>query len=134
MRPISHTYASLYATPDNETHFRTVPVRLDLIDNFAVPAQPLYIGGALFSSKAFLLAFPPRCGESDLLQQIWHPTPARQIATVLRGRIITYASDGTTHEMGPGDVMLMEDLAPAKGHITINVNADAPCVAQIVQL
>jgi hypothetical protein len=30
--------------------------------------------------------------------------------------------------------MLMEDLAPAKGHITINVNADTPSVFQIVQL
>jgi hypothetical protein len=31
-------------------------------------------------------------------------------------------------------MMLMEDLAPAKGHITINVNANAPSVFQVVQL
>jgi hypothetical protein len=30
--------------------------------------------------------------------------------------------------------MLMEDLAPAKGHITINLNADAFSVFQIIQL
>jgi hypothetical protein len=36
--------------------------------------------------------------------------------------------------MGPGDAVLMEDLAPAKGHITINVSADEPCIVQIVQL
>jgi hypothetical protein len=52
----------------------------------------------------------------------------------LRGHIINYASDGTTHEMAPGDMMLMEDLAPAKGHITININADAPSIVHIVQL
>jgi hypothetical protein len=128
------TYASLYATPDNETHFRTVQVQLDLIENFAVPTQPLYIGGTLPAVRAFLLAFPPKWGESDLRQDTWHPTPARQIATVLRGHIITYASDGTTHDMGPGGTILMEDLAPAKGHITIKMSADASCVAQVIQL
>lgn len=36
--------------------------------------------------------------------------------------------------MGPGDTVLMEDLAPAKGHITINLSVDEPCIVQIVQL
>jgi hypothetical protein len=62
------------------------------------------------------------------------PLPARQVATVLRGHIVNYASDGTRHEMGPGDMMIMEDLAPAKGHITINMNVDAPSVVQVIQL
>jgi hypothetical protein len=102
MLPVSHTYVSLYATTDNETHFRMVQVQLDLVEDFAPPAQPLYIGGALPSRRAFLLAFPPRWGESDLSRRIWHPTLARQIATLLRGHVINYASDGTTHSMTPG--------------------------------
>jgi hypothetical protein len=134
MLPVAHTYVSLYATSDNETHFRMVQVRLDLVEDFAPPAQPLYIGGTLPSRRVFLLAFPPKWGESDIPRRIWHPTPARQIATLLRGHVINYASDGTTHEMVPGDMMLMEDIAPAKGHITINVNADTPSVFQVVQL
>lgn len=85
------------------------------------------------SSKAFFLAFPPGWGESDLRRGIWHPTPARQIATVLRGHIVTYASDGATLDLEPGDTLLMADLAPAKGHITINTSADEPCVVHIVQ-
>jgi hypothetical protein len=111
-----------------------VQVQLALAEDFAPPAQPLYIGGTFSSRRAFLLAFPPKWGESDLPRGIWHPTPARQIATLLRGHVINYASDGTTHEMTPGDTMLMEDLAPAKGHITINLNADAFSVFQIIQL
>jgi hypothetical protein len=134
MQSISHTYISLYATSDNETHFRMVQARLDLVEDFAIPAQPLYIGGTLLSRRAFLLAFPPAWGRSDLSRGIWHPTPARQVATVLRGHIVNYASDGATHEMGPGDMMIMEDLAPAKGHITINVNVDAPSIVEVVQL
>jgi hypothetical protein len=62
MLPVSHTYVSLYATPDNETHFRIVQVRLDLVEDFAVPAQPLYISGRLPTRRAFLLAFPPKWG------------------------------------------------------------------------
>lgn len=134
MLPVSHTYVSLYATPDNETHFRIVPIQFDLVENFAIPARPLYIGGALPSRRVFLLAFPPSWGKSDLPRGIWHQTPARQLATVLRGHIANYASDGTAHEMWPGDMMLMEDLAPAKDHITINVNADAPSIVQVVQV
>ena len=134
MLPISHTYTSIYATPDNETHFRTVRVQLDPVENFAVPAQPVCIGGSQVSSKGFFLAFPPKWGESDLKYGIWHPTPVRQFGTVLRGRVITYATDGATLDIGPGDTLLMEDLAPAKGHITINVSANEPCIVQIVQL
>lgn len=134
MLPVSHTYFSLYATPDNETHFRVVRIPFGRVEDFAIPAQPVYIGGTLPSRRTFLLAFPPKWGESDLPRGIWHPTPARQVATVLLGHIVNYASDGTTHEMGPGDMMLLEDLAPAKGHITINMNADASSVVQVVQL
>jgi hypothetical protein len=45
--PISYTYTSLYATPDSETHFRTVQVQLDPVENFALPSQPVCIGGSL---------------------------------------------------------------------------------------
>jgi hypothetical protein len=38
MLPVSHTCVSLYATSDNETHFRMVQVQLDLVEDFAVPA------------------------------------------------------------------------------------------------
>jgi hypothetical protein len=64
MLSVSHTYVSLYATSDNETHFRMVQVSFNLVENFAIPAQPLYIGGALSSRRAFLLAFPPVCPPS----------------------------------------------------------------------
>jgi hypothetical protein len=80
MLSISHTYVSIYATSDNETHFRMVQAQLDPVEEFAIPAQPLYIGGP--SGRVLLLAFSPQWGESDLPRGIWHPTPVRQIATV----------------------------------------------------
>ena len=40
MLPVSHPYVSLYATSDNETHFRMVQVRLDLVEGFAIFSAP----------------------------------------------------------------------------------------------
>lgn len=91
------------------------------------------MGGIHSCRTAFFLAFPPRWGETNLEHGIWHPTPARQFGTVLQGHVVNYASDGTTLDMKPGDILLMEDLAPAHGHITINVSAEEPCLAYIVQ-
>lgn len=85
MLPVSHTYVSLYATPDNETHFRIVPIQFDLVENFAIPAWPLYIGGTLPSRRAFCSLFRLTGANQNLPQGIWHQTPARQLATVNRG-------------------------------------------------
>jgi hypothetical protein len=111
---------------------RRRPCRPQLDPMFRRTCRMKHLGGRYDPRTSY--SFSPKWGESNFPQGIWHPTPARQIATLLRGHIINYASDGTTHEMAPGDMMLMEDLTPAKGHITINVNADAPSVVQIVQL
>jgi hypothetical protein len=111
-----------------------VRVQLDLVEDFAVPAQPLYIGGTLPSRRAFLLAFPPKWGESDLPRGIWHPTPARQIATLLRGHIINYASDGTAHEMAPGDMMLMGGPRASQGAHHHQRKCGCALCFQVVQL
>lgn len=58
----------------------------------------------------------------------------RQFGTVLRSHIVTYASDGSSVLTGPGDTLLLEDVAPAKGHITVNPSADEPCLVHIVQV
>jgi uncharacterized cupin superfamily protein len=126
-------YTSLYATPHGETHLRTVEVRLEAAD-FAPPAQPLLIGEAQRATTCFFLAFPCGWGESDLATGIWHPTPARQICTVLRGEATVYASDGASMRAGPGETVLLEDVAPAKGHIAVNRSTDQPCLLHITQL
>ena len=130
---IDQGYLSIYATPDGETHLRAVGVRLESAD-FAPPAQPLLIGEAESATNCFFLAFPCGWGESDLAAGTWHPTPRRQFCTVLRGEITGHTSDGSSVQVGPGDSVLLEDVAPAKGHIVVNRSTEQPCLLHIVQL
>jgi hypothetical protein len=130
---IDHGYTSLYATPDGETHLRTVDVHLKP-SSFAPPAQPLLLGDAQPAANCFFLAFPCGWGRSDLASSHRHPAPRRLFGTVLRGHIVTYASDGTSVRTGTGDTLLLEDVAPAKGHITVNPSTEHACLVHIVQL
>ena len=134
-RPMSidHRYTAVYATPDGDTHLRTVDVQLEPSD-FAPPAQPLLLGEAQPATGCFFLAAPSGWGESDLANGTRHPTPRRQFCTVLRGQVMVYASDGSSVRAGPGETVLLEDVAPAKGHITVNPSREQPCLLHIVQL
>ena len=50
----------------------------------------------------------------------WHPAPRRQFVITLSGEAEVEASDGEVRHIGPGTVMLAEDLT-GKGHITRGV-------------
>jgi hypothetical protein len=130
---IDHAYTALYATSDGETHLHTVDVQLDPTD-FAPPAQPLLVGAAQPAANCLFMAFFCGWGASDLANGIWHPAPRRLFGAILRGHIVTYASDGSSVRTGIGEVLLLEDVAPAKGHITVNPSTDEPCLVHIVQL
>jgi hypothetical protein len=112
------TYARLYCTPDNQSHFTDVTAELSK-ENFAPPASPVAIGGTKPASKAFIGGFAAHWGANDLQTHLHHPTPAVQQITVLRGDFSITVSDGETRQMHPGDVLQLEDVAPCKGHITV---------------
>ena len=52
----------------------------------------------------------------------WHNAPRRQYTITLTGEAEIEASDGTTMRVGPGDILLAEDLT-GKGHTTRVVSA-----------
>jgi hypothetical protein len=130
---IDHRYTALYATADGETHLRTVDVQLEPSD-FAPPAQPLLLGEPQPAGTCFFLAFPCGWGGVRPGERTSSSSPRRLFGTVLRGHIVTYASDGTSVRTGPGETLLLEDVPPAKGHITVNPSTEQPCLAHIVQL
>ncbi len=76
--PIGHGYTSLYATPDRETHLRSVQVHLDPKD-FAPPAQSLDIGGAQAASRCLFLAFPCQWGKPDFEKRNPAPNPRASV-------------------------------------------------------
>ncbi|MFL2784624.1 MAG: cupin domain-containing protein [Dehalococcoidia bacterium] len=57
----------------------------------------------------------------------WHPAPRRQFIITLEGEVEIGLGDGSTYKLGPGDVMLAEDL-DGQGHTTRAVG-DVPRVS-----
>jgi hypothetical protein len=62
----------------------------------------------------------------------WHCAPRRQYSISLSGSAEIEVGDGTVARVGPGDVVLAEDLT-GRGHIT-RVVGDQPRVYAIVPL
>jgi len=47
----------------------------------------------------------------------WHPAPRKQFIITLEGEVEIGLGDGSVYRLGPGDVMLAEDL-DGQGHTT----------------
>jgi hypothetical protein len=116
--PSRLAYTRLYCTPDNESHFSEQAAELTK-QNFAPPAAPIYVGGNQPASSAFFAGFEAHWGASDLVNHLYHPTPAVQLFTVAGGIFSITTTDGETRQLRAGDVVQLEDVAPCKGHITV---------------
>lgn len=112
------TYARLYCTPDNESHFGELTAELTK-QNFAPPASSISIGGNQSASSVFFAGFEARWGADDLANHLYRPTPAVQLFTVVEGVFSITTTDGETRQLHAGDVVHLEDVAPCKGHITV---------------
>ena len=62
----------------------------------------------------------------------WHCAPRRQSSLTLSGQAEIQVGDGTVVRVGPGDVLLAEDLT-GRGHVTRSVG-DGPRFYAIVPL
>ena len=69
----------------------------------APPAPPMEVSDLVPASGAHFLRAPVGW-DGD-----FHQAPRRQYIVVLQGRIEARATDGTRFEIGPGDVVLLED-------------------------
>ena len=47
----------------------------------------------------------------------WHNTPKRHCIIILSGEVELTVGDGTERRLGPGDVLLAEDVT-GRGHLT----------------
>lgn len=59
-----------------------------------------------------------------------HPSPARQVALLLAGRMRIEAGDGEVREIGPGAIWRMEDVA-GSGHLSAVLGADNVQIALV---
>ncbi len=118
-------YVRLFAGPDGESHFEDVDIELIPTD-FAPPAPLLNLSAFSPAARCGFLGAPAGWYGD------YHPTPRRQFFFCLHGTFEGIASDGTTRQLGPGSVLLMEDTV-GKGHAT-RIIGDVDALAAVVQL
>jgi hypothetical protein len=95
----------IYAGPDGESHFEDVEVELSQ----SARGSDLSV---LYPATGVIFRRSPADQFID-----WHPAPRRQFVVTLSGEAEVEASDGEVRQIGPGTVMLAEDVT-GKGHIT----------------
>ena len=101
-------YFRIYADADGESHFEDLEI--------ALSGQP---GGSEYSELIPATGVIFRRSPADQFID-WHPAPRRQFVITLSGEAEIEASDGEVRHIGPGTVMLAEDIT-GKGHITRGV-------------
>ena len=98
----------VYSGDDGESHIETIELPMEpFVDTEGAYGQgtPVENGGITF-----------RVGPVGYVLE-WHCAPRRQYTITLSGAAEIEVGDGTKQQVGPGDVLLAEDLT-GKGHIT----------------
>lgn len=117
--------ARIRADDAGVSHFDDLEVELETAD-FAPPAPPFDLSAPFPADRAMLFEFPAGWFGD------WHPSPRRQLYINLGGRLEVEVADGEVRRLGPGDIVLLEDLT-GTGHTTRAVG-DAPSSGVFVQL
>jgi hypothetical protein len=107
------------------SHFTDAQVPLNA-GAFAPPAPPMPISATEPATGLLYLVLPAGWGGAQ------HPSPRRQVAFCLSGRLRVQAGDGEVREFGVGAIWRMEDVA-GTGHTT-TVLGDEDVRLAIVQL
>ncbi len=94
--------------------------------SFAPPAPAMPISATEAATGLLYLVLPAGWGGLP------HPSPRRQVAFCLSGRLRVQAGDGETREFGAGAIWRMEDIA-GTGHTTTVIDDEDVRLA-IVQL
>lgn len=104
-------YFRIFTGPDGESHFEDVEI--------ALSGQP---GGSEYSALHPASGVIFRRSPADQFID-WHPAPRRQFVVTLSGAAEVEASDGEVRRIGPGSIMLADDLT-GRGHITRGLGAE----------
>tara|TARA_R110002096_G_scaffold193939_16_gene375926 strand:+ start:7418 stop:7783 length:366 start_codon:yes stop_codon:yes gene_type:complete len=118
-------YLHLTEDPAGVSHFSDVEIALQAGD-FAPPAPMMPISAPEPGKALLFLVLPAGWGGAK------HPSPRRQVAFCLSGRLRVEAGDGELREFGAGAIWRMEDVS-GSGHQT-TVLGDEDVQLAIVQL
>jgi hypothetical protein len=96
---------NLYEDADGISHFRDIEIEWVEERHFSKLSARLPAAGIIFRETS---------GDYDL---DWHPAPRRQYIVNLDAGVQITASDGESRIIGPGEVVLVEDVS-GKGHLS----------------
>ena len=118
-------FTRIWSDEAGTSHFEDGDIELRSVD-YAPPAPPLDLSAPLAAARALLFEFPSGWFGD------WHRAPHRQLYFNLGGHLEVEVADGEVRHLGPGDIVLLEDLT-GTGHVT-RVIGDAPSTGVFVQL
>ncbi|HLT18975.1 MAG TPA: hypothetical protein VKZ96_05915, partial [Thermomicrobiales bacterium] len=104
-------YFRIYADENGESHFEDVDIELE-------EQNPQSELSRLYPAIGVIFRRTPADQFID-----WHPAPRRQFVVTLSGEAEIEASDGEVRRIGPGTIMLAEDVT-GKGHITRGIGTE----------
>lgn len=110
---------------DGVSHFSDLAVPLHA-GAFAPPAPAMPVSATEAAAGLLYLILPAGWGGAQ------HPSPRRQVALCLSGRLRVQAGDGAVREFGAGAIWRLEDVA-GSGHTTTVLGEEDVRLA-IVQL
>jgi quercetin dioxygenase-like cupin family protein len=114
----------VYSGPDGQSHIEEVPWAMKpFLDSEGAHGE----GTAAQPARSVAFRVAPPGYVLD-----WHCAPRRQYSISLSGTAEIEVGDGTVARVGPGDVVLAEDLT-GRGHIT-RVVGDQPRFYALVPL
>ena len=102
----------IYTGPDGKSHFQDIEPQFKPLGDQSESAE--LIAGSGIVVRRFA---PKRTNP-------WHHAPAHAAVFTLSGAVDIEIGDGTVRRLGPGDVLIAEDLA-GQGHVTREVGPQA---------
>jgi quercetin dioxygenase-like cupin family protein len=111
-------YTRIFNTPDGASHLDEVEVPTSATVA-AENVPPLLVSAPVPATSVVFLEHMPGA------ERAWDPhcAPRRQLVIILSGRMRVETSDGSSRELGAGDVTLAEDTEGV-GHRTIPLTDD----------
>ncbi len=109
-------FVRVYSGGDGESHF----------EELVVPMGP--VGQSPVQAATGITFYHGEPGDFH----DWHNAPRRQYVITLSGQVEFGIGDGTVRRLGPGDVLLAEDLT-GRGHTT-RVVGNGPRVSAAIPL
>jgi len=110
----------LFAGPDGQSHFEEVEPRFESRGDQSESAELIPGSGIVIRRFAQTRSNP------------WHHAPGRYAVFTLTGAVDIEIGDGTVRRLGPGDILIAEDLT-GQGHGTREVGPE-PRVSIFVPL